>query len=270
MERAMSHPPYCGKGRFEGRDDPRRMARAYSETRDPALRHRLVETYLPLVHAIARKYLRHDEPLEDLVQVGSVGLLAAIDRFEPDRGRELAAFAAPTIHGEIRNYLRDRSAPIRVPRRISELEVALRTARERLSGRLRRAPTTAELALEAGVPEADVAEVVRSASARRPLSLSGAGTWGEALERTAFDEGTVDVSETRLLVAVGFRALGARERRIMHLRYYAELSQAEIAREVGLSQIQVSRIIRASLERMRGALVSSDTDARPYASVLRG
>ena len=123
--------------------------------------------------------------------------------------------------------------------------------------RLCRSPTISELAREAGVRESDVAEAVRSESVRVPMSLSSAGEGPDVLDRLGTLTPDLDLSDDRLLLAVGFRALGERERRILHLRYYEDLSQAEIAREVGLSQVQVSRLIRTSLERMRGALESS-------------
>ena len=238
-------------------DDPRLVVRAYQRTRDRALRQRLVELYLPLVRPIARQFAHRGERLEDLVQVGSIGLIEAIDRFDSERGDDLAAFAIPTIRGAIRNHLRDRSTLVRVPRRISELEWTLRPSRERLRMRLCRSPTISELACEAGVRESDVAEAVRSESVRVPMSLSSAGERPDLLDHLGALAPDLDLSDDRLLLAVGFRALGERERRILHLRYYEDLSQAEIAREVGLSQVQVSRLIRASLERMRGALESS-------------
>jgi RNA polymerase sigma-B factor len=239
---------------FGVRDDPRLVVRAYQRTRDPALRERLVELYLPLVRTIARQFAHRGERLEDLVQVGSIGLIEAIDRFDCERGDDLAAFAIPTIRGAIRNHLRDRSTLVRVPRRFSELERTLRPSRERLRTRLCRSPTVSELAREAGVRESDVAEAVRSERARVPTSLSSGP---DVLDHQGRLAPGFDHTDDRLLLEVGLRALGERERRILHLRYYEDLSQAEIAREVGLSQIQVSRLIRTSLERMRGALESS-------------
>jgi RNA polymerase sigma-B factor len=248
---------YSQTGIFGVSDDPRLVVRAYQRTRDRALRDRLVELYLPLVRTIARQFAHRGERLEDLVQVGSIGLIEAIDRFDCARGDDLAAFAIPTIRGEIRNHLRDRSTLVRVPRRFSELEWTLRPSRERLRTRLCRSPTVSELAREAGVRESDVAEAVRSECLRVPTSLSSAGVGPDVLDHLGALAPDFDLSDDRLLLEVGFRALGERERRILHLRYYEDLSQAEIAREVGLSQIQVSRLIRTSLERMRGALESS-------------
>jgi RNA polymerase sigma-B factor len=260
---------YSQRRIFDVGDDPRLVVRAYQRTRDRALRDRLVELYLPLVRTIARQFAHRGERLEDLVQVGCIGLIEAIDRFDCGRGDDLAAFAIPTIRGEIRNHLRDRSTLVRVPRRFAELEWTLRPSRERLRAHLCRSPTISELAREAGVEEADVAEAARTESARAPASLSSTRDGRALLDHLGTLPRDLDLSDDRLLLAIGFRTLGERERRILHLRYYEDLSQAEIAREVGLSQIQVSRLIRTSLERMRGALESNEGGAAREAA-LRG
>jgi RNA polymerase sigma-B factor len=252
----MTTSNYCGQI-FGNTGDTRLVVRAYQRTRDHALRERLVELYLPLVRSIARRYAYRGEHLEDLVQVGCIGLIEAIDRFDCERGDDLAALAIPTIRGEIRNHLRDRSAPVRVPRRVTELALALRPSQERLRQRLHRSPTNSELASEAGVGESDVVEATRSESARVPASLSAAHAGPGLLDSLRSRPADLELIDDRLLLAVAFRTLAARERRILHLRFYEDLSQAEIAREVGLSQIQVSRLIKASLERMRGALAAS-------------
>jgi RNA polymerase sigma-B factor len=244
--RSTAPPAECAPAPRTGHSEE--LLRAYRRTGDPALRDRLVERYLPLVRALARRYAGCGEPVEDLVQVGSIGLIGAIDRFDPARGDDFLRFAVPTITGEIKRHLRDRTASIRPPRRLGELTLALRPSRDRLATRLSRPPTTEELALEAGVCERDVAEALWSELLRAPVPLSGvdeADGVGTTGSRGAYDE-----CDDRLLLAAGFRVLTARQRRILHLRYYAGLSQSEIAREVGLSQVQVSRLIRMSLERM--------------------
>ncbi len=227
--------------------------RAYRRTGDPDARERLVALYLPLVRALARRYAFCGELLDDLIQVGSIGLIDAIDRFDPDRGSDLASFAIPTITGEIKNHLRDRTAPVRVPRRLAELTLSLRGPRAHLAASLGRAPTLAELAREAGIDQGQVAEAIEAERARRLLPLSAADGGDEEGHGVVAGD-AYDASDDRLMLAAGFRTLGERERRILHLRFFAGLSQEEIAREVGLSQIQVSRLIRGSLERMRGAL----------------
>jgi RNA polymerase sigma-B factor len=197
----------------EMRDDHLALLRAYRCHGDETARERLIELLLPLVQALAYRYANRGERLEDLVQVGSIGLIRAIDRFDPERGDDFASFAVPTITGEIRHHLRDRAAVVRIPRRHAVLN-ASRTA------------------VSLSIPE----------------EVDG------RLDRAMTITGTYDATEDRLLVVAGLRTLAARERRIMHLRFFAGLSQGEIAQEVGVSQVQVSRLIRASLERMRGAL----------------
>ena len=154
--------------------------RAYRRTGDPDARERLVELYLPLVRALARRYAHCGEPLDDLIQVGSIGLIDAIDRFDPERGSDLSSFAIPTITGEIKNHLRDRAATVRVPRRLAELTLSLRGPRARLAASLGRAPTLAELAREAGIDQCQVAEAIEAERARRLLPLSAADGGDEA------------------------------------------------------------------------------------------
>lgn len=238
---------------------PELLLRSYRDTCDPAARERLVELYMPLVRTLARRYDHRGEHLEDLIQVGSIGLIEAIDRFDPERGSDLASFAIPTIVGEIKNHLRDRATTVRVPRRFAELTVRLRAPRETLTARLSRPPTVSELAREAGLREGEVAEAIRSEVARTPVPLLAAEDGDGHSDAAVVVDGGFDSSDDRLVVAAGFRMLGERERRILHLRFYAGLSQVDIAREVGLSQVQVSRLIRASLARMRVVL----DDERP-------
>jgi RNA polymerase sigma-B factor len=239
---------------LDARDDPGGLLRVYRRTGDRAARERLVELYLPLVRALARRFTHCGEGMDDLVQVGSIGLIKAIDRFDPARGNDLASFAVPTITGEIKNHLRDCGAAVRVPRRLAELRLSLRGPRAHLAASLARTPTLSELAQEAGIDEGHVAEAMEMERAGRLVSLSGTDGDDEEVRALTTAQDAFGACDDRLLLAAGFRTLAERERRILHLRYFAGLSQAEIAREVGLSQIQVSRLIRASLERMRSAL----------------
>lgn len=234
--------------------EARALLQAYCETGDPAARERLIELHLPLVRALARRYANCGEHLEDLVQVGSIGLIEAIDRFDPDRGSELASFAAPTICGEIKRHLRDRASTVRIPRRLADLNRRLHPRRASLAARLSRAPTLSELAEDAGLAERDVAEAVATESMRTVVSLPAADGASSELDGAVVVDDAFDSSDDRMLLAAGFRTLEARQRRILHLRYFAGLNQAEIAREVGISEMQVSRSLRASLERLRGAL----------------
>jgi RNA polymerase sigma-B factor len=245
---------YLAADRCSGRDDSGALLRAYHETGDPEARERLVALYLPLVRSLAGRYAHRGETVEDLVQVGSIGLLEAIDRFDPMRGSDLASYAIPTITGEIKRHLRDRSTIVRMPRRQSELAAQLRSTGQLLAAHLGRAPTAAELAEELGLDEDDVAEAVETERARVPVRLASAEGGGSELDAAMRVDGAYKKSEERMLLAAGFRTLGERERRILHLRFFGGLSQTEIAHEVGLSQIHVSRLIRDSLEKMHAAL----------------
>jgi RNA polymerase sigma-B factor len=218
-------------------------------------RTRLVECYVPLVKTIARRFSNRGEHLEDLVQVGTLGLIAAIDRFDLDRDVEFLAFAIPTITGEIKRHLRDHASPIRVPRRVHELAPSVRRRELELSALLKRPASPAELALDLGVPETDVEEVLAARRAHMPLSL-GDSSVHEA--RVAGDDQSGDVYaaiDDRLVVAAGLRGLTRRDRCILRLRFVDELTQAEIAARLDISQVHVSRLLRSALATLRRELV---------------
>lgn len=228
------------------------LLRAYRERGDAHARDQLVGLYLPLVRGLARRH-GHRGELEDVVQVGAIGLLNAIDRFDPRRGG-FEAFAVPTVVGEIRRHFRDRGWPIRVPRRLQELRRELDEPGRELAGRFARTPTPAELAHEVGAGEDDVRHAFVAERLRTPVSLS-APTPFEQAELLSYEhksaEDTTELCDERLLVASGLRTLDRRTRRIVHLRFFHGLTQAQIAREVQLSQIHVSRVLRAALVTLR-------------------
>ena len=182
-----------------------------SDADDSAARERLIESYLPLVRRMARRFLYTREPYEDLVQVGSIGLIKAIDRFEPTRGVSLAAFAVPNILGEIRRYLRDASATVRVPRHEQEICARIGSTRRELTDQLQRPPSTLELAAASDLSDRDVAAALRAEHARRPVPLS------EAAEVPSTDE-ALGESEDRLFVASGLASLQRRERDALRFR----------------------------------------------------
>jgi RNA polymerase sigma-B factor len=183
------------------------------------------------------------------VKFGSIGLINAIDRFELDRGVDLAAYAIPSIVGEIKRHLRDRVGPIRIPRRLQEVNASLRAGAAGLGAKLERPATVAELAQEAGVAHDTAVEALAALRAHEPVSLSE-DTNGEGALKSSTEHG-YETGEDRALLARGFRALDERERRLLHLAYFAGLSQARIAGEVGISQIHVSRLTRRALEKLR-------------------
>jgi RNA polymerase sigma-B factor len=255
------------EGRHDRREEPEALLRSYGETGDSGARERLIELHLPLVRALARRFANCGEQHEDLVQVGSIGLIQAIDRFDPERGDDLVRFAAPTICGEIKRHLRDRASTVRIPRRLDELNRRLRPVQSDLAAQLSRAPTVSELARDAGVAEGEVAEAMATERARAVVPLPEAdGATGDLGDAILVDD-AYDSSDDRMLLSAGFRTLDARQRRVLHLRYFAGLSQAEIARELGVSEMQVSRTLRASLERLRGALAERSRPARAAAPV---
>jgi RNA polymerase sigma-B factor len=204
-----------------------------------------------LVRSVARRYARGGEPVDDLVQVGAIGLIKAVDRFEPDRGNELRTVAVPAIEGEIRHHLRDRAPLVRAPRPVRELAARVRRAQVELGAREGRLPTPAELAQEVGATEAEVVQALQSRAPAVPLEPEHAPAAPD------------DLADERALLAAGMSVLSARERRILELRYFEDRSQADIAREVGLSQAHVSRLIRRALERLRAAVVADEAEAYP-------
>ncbi len=234
----------------------RELLRRYHEDGDLEARQQLIEQYLPLVRSLARRYANRGEQLEDLVQVGSIGLIKAIDRFDVDRGVELTTYATPNIIGEIKRHFRDKGWSIRVPRGLQELNVRLSQILERLTVELERSPTIPELAEAAGVTEEEVLEALESGQAYSTVSLSapsGPGDDGELdpLEALGELEHEYEVSEDRAVLAPGLDVLDERERRILHLRFWEGLTQSQIAARIGISQMHVSRLIRRALEKVR-------------------
>src|ERR687885_188284 len=238
-------------------ENDKALLRRYHEQGDLAAREQLIEQYMSLVRSLARRYSYRGEQLEDLVQIGAIGLIKAIDRFDVDRGVELTTYATPNIIGEIKRHFRDKGWSVRVPRGLQELNVQLSRLIEELTVQLSRSPTIAELAKAAGVEEEDVLEALESGRAYSSVSLSS-GTGGhegdeelDPLESIGTEEHAYQVSEDRAVLAPGFRVLDERERTILHLRFFEGLTQSQIAHQVGISQMHVSRLIRRSLEKIR-------------------
>jgi RNA polymerase sigma-B factor len=241
----------------------RELLRAYHAHGDLAAREQLIEQYLPLVRALAARYARRGDQLEELVQVGSIGLIKAIDRFDIDRGVELTTYATPTIIGEIRRHFRDKGWSVRVPRALQELKLRLSQLVDELARELHRSPTVAELAAAADVTPEDVLEALETNDAYLAVSLSSPA-WGEdddehdRTEALGEPDHGYEVSEDRMLLAPAVRVLDERERKVLHLRFYSGLTQSQIALDLGISQMHVSRIIRAALERLRSAIPGAD------------
>ncbi len=239
------------------------LLRRYHERGDLQAREQLIEQYMSLVRSLARRYSYRGEQLEDLVQIGAIGLIKAIDRFDLERGVELTTYATPNIIGEIKRHFRDKGWSVRVPRGLQELNVQLSRLVEQLTVQLGRSPTISELAHAAGVEEEEVLEALESGRAYSSLSLSSGGSGDEdgdldPLESIGTEEHEYEVSEDRAVLEPGFRVLDDRERRILHLRFFEGLTQSQIAQQVGISQMHVSRLIRRSLEKIREEIAADE------------
>jgi RNA polymerase sigma-B factor len=218
-----------------------------------------IEAWLPLSEQLARRYAGRGEPLDDIIQTASVGLIKAVDRFEPGRGSDFVAFAVPTVLGEIRRHFRDRTWQLRVPRRLQELRLAIRDASDSLAQELGHSPTTGELAADLQVTPDDIMEGMGAARAYTTLSLeasvsttSDAGAeLGELVGEEDADLGFV---ELRMTLAPALARLPEREQRILCMRFYGNMTQTEIAAQVGVSQMHVSRLLSRSLMMLREAL----------------
>jgi RNA polymerase sigma-B factor len=236
--------------------DDKILLRQYHEDGDLAAREQLIERYMSLVRSLARRYAYRGEQLDDLVQIGSIGLIKAIDRFDLERSVELTTYATPNIIGEIKRHFRDKGWSVRVPRGLQELNVQVSKLIEQLTVQLGRSPTIPELAKAAGVEEEQVLEALESGRAYSSVSLSTGGGSDEdgeldPLESLGSIEHEYEVSEDRAVLAPGFKVLDERERKILHLRFFSGLTQSQIAEEIGISQMHVSRLIRRSLEKIR-------------------
>jgi RNA polymerase sigma-B factor len=244
--------------------DDKVLLRRYHLEGDLQARDELIERYMSLVRSLARRYSHRGEQLDDLVQIGAIGLIKAIDRFDLDRGVELTTYATPNIIGEIKRHFRDKGWSVRVPRGLQELNVQISKLVEQLTVQLSRSPTIAELAEAAGVEEESVLEALESGRAYSAVSLSpGANSDEEGeldpLESLGEVEHEYEISEDRAVLAPGFKVLDQRERKILHLRFFSGLTQSQIADEIGISQMHVSRLIRRSLEKIR-AEIAEETE----------
>lgn len=252
-------PQSKSRARESGVDTPRRRLEErnllfeFAKTRDPALRERLVERFMPLARSLAMRYRGGGEAVEDLVQVASVGLLKALDRFDPERRSDFVAFAAPTILGELRHHFRDRSWSVRLPRSLQERSMQIAEATREISGEQHRSPTVTEIADRCDLNDAEVIESMQADRARRTTSLD--------LPSTRDEDDSIPVVETIGREELGFERAEAelasegaqlrpKERQALHLRFHEGLTQREIGTRIGVSQMQVSRLLRSSLDKL--------------------
>ena len=223
----------------------------------PALRESAIEAWLPLARHLANRYSGRGEPTDDLVQTATVGLIKAVDKFDPDRGVDFAGYAIPTIIGEIKRHFRDRTWSVRVPRRLQELRLAITEANSTLTHSLGRSPTVADIAAHLGITEEDVLEGLEGARAysatslSTPISADGNTELGDTL---GGEDHEYELAETRVALGPALARLEEREQRILMLRFYGNLTQSQIAEQIGISQMHVSRLLSRALGKLRSEL----------------
>jgi RNA polymerase sigma-B factor len=226
------------------------------------LRDELVVMHLPLVRHLARRYRDRGESLADLVQVGTVGLIKAVDRFDPELGTEFSTYATPTILGEIKRHFRDRTWAVKVPRRLQEMQSALAAATDSMTQSRGRAPTVRELAEQLGVSEEDVLDALEARHAYSTASLDPIDDGDESPTRALADslgeiDSAIEAVDERESLRPLLEALPERERRLILLRFFQNMSQAQIAQELGISQMHVSRLLARTLAQLREGLTAA-------------
>lgn len=236
------------------------LFREYKRTRDPELRERLIVLHQNLVRYLAGKFANRGEPLEDLIQVGTIGLINAIDRFDPDRGTKFSTYATPTIVGEIRRYFRDKAWSLKVPRRLQELNQAATKVVEELSQKLGHAPTIQEIAKKLGASEEETLEAMELGSAYEAVSLdssleqeddSSSVSLGELVGGTDIDLENIETYDD---VKRAIERLDPREKAIIYYRFFRNMSQTEVAKRLNISQMHVSRLQQRALKKLREML----------------
>jgi RNA polymerase sigma-B factor len=244
------------------RHDEERLFERYHRTGDPVAREQLIERCLPLARSLAGRYARAGESLEDLVQVATIGLIKAVDRFDPTRAIAFSSFAVPSILGELKRHFRDHGWAARVPRPLQERVLKVNQCTERLSSELGRPPKPREVAQTAGMSVEEVIEALQAGYAFDSMSLDaplsrgdedGSATYADSVGEV---DSRLEMVEYRSVVSGAIRALPPREREVLLLRFCEDMTQSEIAARVGISQMHVSRLIRRSLERLQTVAVA--------------
>jgi RNA polymerase sigma-B factor len=250
-------PPITSRPPSHGGPSSELLFRRYRRDGDLAVRDDLVERFLPLARTLARRFWHSSEPYEDLVQVASLALVKAIDRFDPERGASFQSFAVPTILGELRRYFRDLGWAVHVPRGMQERALAVRDANEHLLNRHGRSPTVQEIAVYLELSEEDVLDGLQAARGYTTTSLDPSPQEGEEDDELpvadtlgAEDDG-YELVDAKVAVAEALRSLPDGERRLLGLRFVKEMTQSEIGAELGVSQMQVSRLLRRTLAQLQ-------------------
>lgn len=237
------------------KDRTRELFRRYKEEGDDDAREQLVMSHLNLVRFLASKFKSRGEPLDDLIQVGTIGLIKAVDRFDPTRGLEFTTFATPTILGEIRRHFRDKGWSVRVPRRLQELSSKVNQTKEELTKELHREPSVEEVATALNTTVDEVLEAMESSSAYSSVPLEG-GSSGEddtpsVIDRYVSEDEELALSDDRMAIEEAIRDFSPREQEIIRMRFIDGLTQVEIAKKLGISQVQVSRLLRRTLRKLQ-------------------
>jgi RNA polymerase sigma-B factor len=248
------------------------LLRRYAADRSPAVREEVVQRFMPLARSLAMRYRRQTESLDDLIQVAGLGLVKAVDGFDPERGKPFAAYAVPTILGELRRHFRDHVWTVRLPRGLQELSMRVDAATTELTEELGRAPTPVELSDRLEVSVEDVLEAIEAAHARRTLSLDAPRTNdgedpGPAIDTLPATEPGYDRIEAEL--AASSADLDTREWEVLRMRFSEELTQSEIADRMGVSQMQISRVSRRALWKLLGAVRGEEETDGPPPSARR-
>lgn len=248
-------------GRAARAIEDRRLLVRYHHDADPAAREALVERFLPLARQLARRYERPDVPFDDLFQVACLGLVKAIDRFEPGRGSKFSSYAAPTILGELKRHFRDKGWAVRVPRRLQELNLSLNKVVAELSQEIGRSPTIAEIATKARLPEEEVLEGLDTSNAYAVVSLDAPAGGEDApavSEHIGAEDESLEALEYRAALGPMIASLPERERRILYLRFFGGMTQSQIAARLGISQMHVSRLLNRTLAVLREGLLEDE------------
>ncbi|WP_311405635.1 RNA polymerase sigma factor SigF [Lancefieldella rimae] len=239
------------------KDRTRKLFAQYQEMHDSEVRDQLIVSHLNLVRFLASKFKNRGEPLDDLIQVGTIGLIKAIDRFDPSRGLEFTTYATPTIMGEIKRHFRDKGWSVRVPRRLQELSAKVNQVTDELTTELQRSPSIEEIAKKLGVSVDEVLEAMESSGAYSSVPLEGGGSSVDGDEAPSIidqyitEDEALAGSDDRIVLEDAIADFSPREQEIIRMRFVEGLTQVEIAEKLGISQVQVSRLLRRTLKRIQ-------------------
>ena len=244
-----------GKAAWD-KDRTRELFRRFKEQGDAEARDQLIVNHINLVRFLASKFKNRGESLEDLIQVGTIGLIKAIDRFDPERGLEFTTYATPTIMGEIKRHFRDKGWSVRVPRRLQELSAKVNQASDELTNQLQRSPSVAEIADRLGTTVDEVLEAMESSSAYSSVPLEGGGSSDDdespsVIDHYVTEDADLAASDDRIVLEDAIADFSPREQDVIRMRFVDGLTQVEIAERMGISQVQVSRLLRRTLRRLQ-------------------